>query len=160
MSDPKRRARLLLWLRILLSIGLLAVLVSKSPEKQFNGVIPDDNHGRTIAFLVLALVMAFVGVVLQAWRWQCVLRLYGCEGRIRRLIQYMLAGLFVGNVLPSTIGGDVVRISRVPIDTNSGEVAFASVALERLTGFVALPMLVALGLVLRPSLLSEDHAWI
>src|SRR3954447_21419306 len=33
MSEPKRRARLLLWLRIVLSLGLLVVLVVKSPEK-------------------------------------------------------------------------------------------------------------------------------
>src|SRR3954454_9352114 len=144
MADPKRRARLLLWLRIVLSIGLLAILVTKSPEKQFNGIIPDDNHGRTIAFLVLALLMALVGVVLQAWRWRCVLKLYGCDLPMRRLVRHMLVGLFVGNVLPSTIGGDVIRISRVASDTNSSEIAFASVALERLTGFVALPLLVAI----------------
>jgi uncharacterized membrane protein YbhN (UPF0104 family) len=72
----------------------------------------------------------------------------------------MLTGLFVGNVLPSTIGGDVIRISRVAADVDSSEVAFASVALERLTGFVALPLLVAIGLALKPSLLSENHAWV
>ncbi len=160
MSDPKRRARLLLWLRILLSVGLLAVLVAKSPEKRFDGIIPDDDHARTVAFLVLALLMALVGVVLQAWRWQTVLRLYKRDVPIRRLVRHMLVGLFVGNVLPSTIGGDVIRISRVAVDTDSTEIAFASVALERLTGFVALPLLVAIGLAARPSLLSARHAWL
>ena len=160
MSDPKRRARLLLALRIVLSLGLLAVLVAKSPEKQFHGVIPEDDHARTVAFLVLALVMTMAGVVLQAWRWQTVLRLYHCEVPIPRLVRHMLVGLFVGNVLPSTIGGDVIRISRVAVDTESSEIAFASVALERLTGFVALPLLVAIGVLVRPSLLSKDHAWL
>ena len=160
MSDPKRRARLLLWVRIVLSLGLLAVLVIKSPEKKFSSIIPSDNHPRTITFLVLALVMALVGVVLQSWRWQCVLRLYHCEIPLRRLIRHMLVGLFVGNVLPSTIGGDVIRVSRVGVDTDSSEIAFASVALERMTGFIALPLLVAIGLVLKPSLLSEEHGWL
>jgi hypothetical protein len=160
MSDPKRRARLLLWLRIVLSLGLLAVLVIKSPEKQFHSIIPSDNHARTITFLVLALVMALLGVLLQSWRWQRVLRLYDCEIPLRRLIRHMLVGLFVGNVLPSTIGGDVIRVSRVGVDTNSSEIAFASVALERMTGFLVLPLLVAIGIVLKPSLLSEEHAWL
>ena len=38
----------------------------------------------------------------------------------------------------------MIRISRVAVDTDSSEIAFASVALERLTGFVALPLLAAL----------------
>jgi hypothetical protein len=159
MSDAKRRARLLLALRILLSLGLLAILVTKSPQKKFNGVIPSQDHARTVVLLLLALVMAFTGVVLQAWRWQCVLRLYERPVPVRRLVRHTLVGLFVGNVLPSTIGGDVIRISRVAPDVDSSEIGFASVALERMTGFVVLPGLVVLGFLLRPSLLSKPHAW-
>jgi uncharacterized protein (TIRG00374 family) len=69
-----------------------------------------------------------------------------------------LAGLFVGNVLPSTIGGDVLRIARTTDDAHSSEISFASVVLERLTGFVALPLLVFVGFALRPSMLDKDHA--
>jgi uncharacterized membrane protein YbhN (UPF0104 family) len=63
-------------------------------------------------------------------------------------------------VLPSTIGGDVLRVARVSNNTGSTTTAFASVALERLTGFVALPLLVIIGFLLRPSLLDEEKAWI
>ncbi len=38
--------------------------------------------------------------------------------------------------------------------------SFASVVLERLTGFVALPLLVFSGFALRPSLAHHAHAWI
>jgi hypothetical protein len=66
----------------------------------------------------------------------------------------------VGNVLPSTIGGDVLRVSRAAKTTGAGDVAFASVVIERLSGFVALPLLTVLGFALEPSLLELDHAWI
>jgi uncharacterized membrane protein YbhN (UPF0104 family) len=68
--------------------------------------------------------------------------------------------LFVGNVLPSTIGGDVLRVSRASDEVGSSSVAFASVVLERLTGFLALPVLVLAGFAIRPSLIHEPHAWI
>jgi glycosyltransferase 2 family protein len=54
----------------------------------------------------------------------------------------------------------VLRITRGATTTGSKRVAFASVALERLTGFVALPLLTILGFLLQPSLLNVDHAWI
>jgi len=54
------------------------------------------------------------------------------------LTGHYFVGLFVGNVLPSTIGGDVVRVTRSSGTAGSSTVAFASVVLERLTGFVGL----------------------
>src|SRR6266498_2925702 len=82
------------------------------------------------------------------------------ERRQLSTIAFLFAGQFVGNVLPSTVGGDVVRVSRTATTTGSGSVAFASVVLERLTGFVVLPLLVFLGFLFRPSLLDNNHAWI
>ncbi|HXY94904.1 MAG TPA: lysylphosphatidylglycerol synthase transmembrane domain-containing protein, partial [Acidimicrobiia bacterium] len=63
-------------------------------------------------------------------------------------------------VLPSTIGGDVVRVSRASKSAGSADVAFASVAIERLTGWVALPFLTVIGILIKPSLLDVPHAWI
>jgi uncharacterized membrane protein YbhN (UPF0104 family) len=65
----------------------------------------------------------------------------------------------VGNFLPSTIGGDVLRVSRL---TNSSTVpgtsVFASVVIERLTGWIVLPVLTLAGLLLSPSLLRLGMA--
>jgi uncharacterized protein (TIRG00374 family) len=153
-----RRARLVFWLRLVVSLGLIAVLVRKTPD--LNEILPTHRSGRTLWFLLAAALMTLVGVVLSAWRWQRVLQLLGAQVRLVRLVMSYLAGLFVGNVLPSTIGGDVVRVSRAAADTGSTEVAFASVALERLTGFLALPLLVFSGFALEPSLADHDHAWL
>jgi uncharacterized membrane protein YbhN (UPF0104 family) len=89
-----------------------------------------------------------------------VLEVFDVRVPLRTLAKHYFAGQFVGNVLPSTIGGDVVRVSRGATTTGSGSVAFASVVLERLSGFIALPLLVFLGFLLRPSLLDNNHAWI
>jgi glycosyltransferase 2 family protein len=139
------------------SAGLLTILVLKVHD--LDGVIPAHHHLRTLSWLAAAVVMTFIGIVLSAWRWQRVLVLFDAKVPIRTLTSHYLAGLFVGNVLPSTIGGDVVRVARGSQSTGSSTTAFASVVLERLTGMVALPLLVLIGLALRPSQLHVKHAW-
>jgi len=151
------RRRWVLALRIGVSLALLAVLVSKM---DFDAMLPRQRHLSTVAWLVAAVGTALVGIGLSAWRWQRVLAVFDVPVRLRILFSHYLAGQFVGNVLPSTIGGDVLRVSRGAKTTGSSSTAFASVALERLTGFVALPLLCFLGFALEPSLIEVDHAWI
>ena len=88
-----------------------------------------------------------------------MLHVFGADVPLVRLTLHYLASLFIGTVLPSTIGGDVLRVSRASDDVGS-EVAFGSVVLERLTGFVALPLLVAIGFLCNPSLADHKHGWI
>lgn len=158
MADADRRARITLWLRIVVSVGLVAVLVSKRPD--FSEVLPAGHHARTFAFLGLAFLVTLLGVVLSAWRWQRVLAVYGYHVGVARLTVHSLVGLCLNNVLPGTIGGDVIRVTRLGADLGNTEVAFGSVAIERLTGFVALPLLVVVGFLLEPGLLDHDGAWI
>ena len=142
-------------LRLLVSVGVLAILIIKTPD--LDGVVPHRNHVHTATLLAAAVLLTLLGIVLSAWRWQRVLRVFDHRIGLGTLTAYTLAGQFVGNVLPSTIGGDVVRISRLGAVIDSNETAFASVAIERLTGFVALPALVVVGFAVRPSLVDADH---
>src|SRR6266511_1531156 len=156
-AATSRRQSASRWLRVVVSAVLLAVLVTRiHPED----LLPERRHFSTLAFLVAGLVITGLGIVLSAWRWQRVLDVFDVRVPLRTLTKHYFAGQFVGNVLPSTIGGDVVRVSRGATTTGSGSVSFASVVLERLTGFIALPVLVFLGFLFRPSLLDSDHAWI
>jgi hypothetical protein len=145
-------------LRIAVSAALLAVLASKASG--VDDAIPDQHHRLTFSLLVLAVVAALIGVVLSAWRWQRVLYLFDVRIRLTALFSHYVVGLLVGNVLPSTIGGDVVRVARASNTVGSSSVSFASVVLERLTGFVALPLLVFTGFAISPSLIDHAHAWI
>jgi glycosyltransferase 2 family protein len=145
-------------LRIAVAVALLAFLATKIQNP--DDLVPNEHHALTAALLGLALLTAFVGIVLSAWRWQRVLLLFDAHVPLRTLTAHYFAGQFVSSALPSTIGGDVLRVSRASTTVDSPTVAFASVVLERLTGFLALPLLVLIGFALKPSLLDQDHAWI
>ena len=144
-----RRSSWGLWLRVGLSVVILTILVS---QIRFGNALPEGSA--TILFLVVGVLAAIGSIVLAAWRWQCVFRAFEQQIRLRTLVGHYFAGQFVGNALPSTIGGDVVRISRAAKTTGSVTTSFASVVLERLTGWIALPLLTFLGLAAQPSLAS------
>ena len=113
-----------LGVRIIISVGLLALLITKIPA---DSVQPKDTHFGTLAFLAAGLAFTLAGFILSAWRWQRVFAVFDTHVPLRTLLGHYLAGQFVGNVLPSTIGGDVLRISRASKSTGTGDIAFASV---------------------------------
>lgn len=156
-APPSRRARLANWLRIAVSVVLLAVLWTRI---DLADALPRDRHLATIVWLVAAILTAVGGIVLSAWRWQRVLSVFDEQVRLRSLVAHYFSGQFVGNVLPSTIGGDVVRVTRLTTEIGNAPRAFGSVALERLTGFIALPLICLLGFTLNPGLLGEGRSWI
>jgi hypothetical protein len=61
-------------------------------------------------------------------------------------------------VLPTTIGGDVLRVSRLSRDTGESPGTFASVVLERLTGWLVLPIITIAGFALNPGLRHLGNA--
>jgi uncharacterized membrane protein YbhN (UPF0104 family) len=67
-------------------------------------------------------------------------------------VSLYLAGQFVSNVLPTTIGGDVLRVSRLSRDTGDTPGPFASVVLERLTRWLVLPIISVVGFLVNPNL--------
>ena len=105
-----------------------------------------------LLWLAGALVLTLVGVGLSALRWQRVLVALERPARTGVLVRHYLASLFVGNFLPSTIGGDVLRVSRLAADGGDAPRVLASVVLERLTGWLVLPMLTFVGLAANPGL--------
>jgi uncharacterized protein (TIRG00374 family) len=146
-------------LRLAVSAVFLVVLFTRVPD--LHGLsLPDDHPLRTTLLLGFAIVAACAGIVLSAWRWQQVLRLFDASVPLGTLTRHYFAGQFVSNVMPSTVGGDVVRVARVAKNVGSTTVAFGSVVLERLSGMIALPLLVVVGFALRPSLLHVEHAWL
>jgi uncharacterized protein (TIRG00374 family) len=114
-------------------------------------LLPDWNRD-TALFLAAAALLTLLGVVLSTLRWRTVLSALGQPAKLRSLLSYNLAGLFVSNVLPTTIGGDVLRVSRLSKQNGEPAASFASVALERLTGWLVLPIITFVGFLLNPGL--------
>jgi hypothetical protein len=152
-----RKQAVSLVLRLGLSAVMLAVLIWRIPPIDLDEVVPELT-ARTVLWLALAMSLTLGGLVLSALRWQRVLEVLGLHAGLRRLLSHYLAGQFVSNVLPTTIGGDVLRVSRLSKDTGESPKTFASVVLERLTGWLVLPVISVIGFLVNPPLQDLGRA--
>lgn len=137
--------------RILLSVAMLGVLIWRVPSFDMSEVIPELTTS-SVLWLLLSAGLTLAGVVLSALRWQKVLEALDLHAGLRPLLSHYLAGQFVSNVLPTTIGGDVLRVSRLSKETGESPATFASVVLERMTGWLVLPVISVAGFLVNPPL--------
>lgn len=153
----RRRRRWVLPLRVAVSLLMLGVIYTRVPDFDWQGIIPRWSTS-TLLWLTGAAVLTAFSIVLSAVRWQQVLHALGLRGRLRALVPLYFAGQFVSNVLPTTIGGDVLRVSRLSRENGDTPDTFASVVLERLTGWLVLPLITFFGLVINPELREMGRA--
>ena len=137
--------------RLVVSALMLAVLMTKVPSFSAAELIPERSLA-TVLWLGVAAGLTLAGIVLSAVRWQKVLEALEISSKLPRLVSHNLAGQFVSNVLPTTIGGDVLRVNRLSRDTGESPGTFASVVLERLTGWLVLPVITIVGFAVNPGL--------
>jgi len=141
--------------RIVITVGMLAVLVQ---WVRLRSILPRWDAA-TFAWLAAGVACSALAIVLSALRWQRVLSAMEIPTRIGRLVHASLASQFVSSFLPSTIGGDALRVTRLSArgtdadPSPSAPAAFASVVLDRMSGWLILPMLCLLGLLINPALL-------
>ncbi len=138
-------------LRIGFSALLMWLLIISLPDASLEDLKPSWTTASWF-WLVGAAVTKFIAFGLSARRWQKALEPLHEPPPWRRLFSHFLAGQFVSNLLPSAIGGDVVRVTRLSGDVGSTPIAFASVAIERLTGWLVLPTITLVAMAFQPEL--------
>lgn len=112
----------------------------------------------TFGWLVGGLLVYGLAVVLSTVRWSQVLQALDLPTEMPRLLSHTLAGMFVSNFLPSTVGGDVLRVTRLSAANGRRHTSVASVVVERLTGFFVLPFISLIALFGNPTLLHLGQA--
>ena len=147
-----RKQALSLVLRLGLSALMLGVLIWRIPPIDARRGHPRAHRSHRRCGWSSPMALTLAGLVLSALRWQRVLEVLGLHAGLRRLLSHYLAGQFVSNVLPTTIGGDVLRVSRLSRETGESPKTFASVVLERLTGWLVLPVISVVGFLVNPPL--------
>jgi len=140
----KIKKTLLLTLRIVISLGLIAWILMKVDKKQLLESFRSLNP-----WLLLASVVAYFAVnAICNWRWQLLLSARGIKSGYWKLLRYFLNGLFFGNFLPTTVGGDLARAYLVAEDCKGKSEALASVLVDRFIGLFGVIITGIIGLIL------------
>jgi len=84
-----------------------------------------------------ALGLYWLGLLVNAWRWRTLLRGVGIPISWKKALRLVLAGSFASNFLPSTVGGDALRIMGIS-DIADVSTAFASVVVDRSLNVIAM----------------------
>jgi uncharacterized protein (TIRG00374 family) len=137
-----RKARIALHLAV--SGGIIAYLLWQIDVGKTIDLIVDANG----LYLLAALAIFMATTWGMAWRWQILLASKGIHEPLGWLTSLYFIGYAAGQVLPTGVGGDAVRIvehSRRRPDAK-GEAAGA-VLLERVIGAAGTLIMVAVGLV-------------
>lgn len=132
--------------KILISAGLLGYLIYQADPENIFQVFSGVEQTSGLLYLALAVFFQLLSIFIMALRWQKLLQGYGHQPGLRNLFSYYLIGLFFNNFLPTSIGGDVVRIYNVVDETGDRTSGFASVIIERIIGIAATLSLAILAL--------------
>lgn len=139
----RRHAKILV--QVVVSLGVLAYLLWQIDLAKTIDLIGDAD-----GLLLLAALAIFVATTwAMAWRWQLLLASKGIREPLGWLTKLYFVGYAAGQVLPTGVGGDAVRIvehSRRRPDAK-GEAA-AAVLIERVLGAAGTLVMVAFGLVI------------
>ena len=104
-SAPRRYA--VTALKLAVSIALLSFLLSRIDVARLWA----NARQASIPWLAIALSVYLCTVLCSVWRWWLLLEAQHVSVPPRQLFNSYLVALFFNNLLPSNIGGDVVRIS-------------------------------------------------
>lgn len=115
----------------------------------------------TFAHISLPLVLASIGVELllilsSAFKWYMLLHSRGLPVSLWRLLAYYMIGMFFNLILPTSVGGDVVRMHELGRYTGRYADAVASVFIDRFSGMATLVVLALLAVVVNLRLLNQS----
>ncbi len=140
------------WLRFLVSAGLMALLLGWMVDLPAAWRAIQNCHW---GWIVLLAGWITLDRVLMAYKWRLLLACRGLNlGMWEALKAYYLAS-FAGCFLPSTVGGDAMRVAALASQDLPGAALAASVVMERALGFLAAAIAALLALLLLTGLAVE-----
>ncbi|MFA6383752.1 MAG: lysylphosphatidylglycerol synthase transmembrane domain-containing protein [Candidatus Omnitrophota bacterium] len=98
--------------------------------------------------LVIACIVILAVDMLCFIRWDMLLKASGVPVPFKTLLKSFCGGMFFSIFLPTSIGGDVVKTLDLAAHTRKGTEVASTVFLDRLSGYVALVIVVILSCVL------------
>ena len=142
-KQSKQRLNLIIrWGGTLLSIGIMIYLLSRVGWGEAWQTIRQLTAWR----ILLVLVLVFVSRFATFGRWYTLLKDQTPTLSMTDTLKLTFAGLFASNVLPTTIGGDMLRLAGAVRLGLSTSLAAASLVVDRLVGMTGMALMLPFSL--------------
>ncbi|MGQ9618257.1 MAG: lysylphosphatidylglycerol synthase transmembrane domain-containing protein [Candidatus Aminicenantia bacterium] len=120
--------------RFIVSISLIIYVFTKIDLKNVTNCVKEANF----LLLIFSLSLHFVGAFLGSSRWKVLLDSYGINLKQSSLYKLYMIGSFFNAFLPTSVGGDAVRMLKISSLTEKRAQAVTSVIVERFIGMLVL----------------------
>jgi len=138
-NSGQLNSHLKLFIKLAVSAGLLIWIISKIRLDSLGAAISGSN----LFLLFAAFLMVNLCMLVSVLKWRPFLTLHKVHFPFARLLSFYYVCLFANNFLPSSIGGDAMRIYDVAKASGKPQEAAASVIAERLLASLALALTAA-----------------
>jgi uncharacterized protein (TIRG00374 family) len=133
------KKRLFTTAQVIITLALLFYLSRKVNLKEAFVIMKQVN----IYLLILSGILWLIFLLISNWRWKILLDARGNRFSFGYLLKVYFVSWFFNNILPTTVGGDVLRITyTVKKDEVSGRKitapALAATFVDRFVGFIGL----------------------
>ena len=122
--------------QVAVTVALLAILFWRFDWADFLQVLRRISFG----FYLATLAATAAGQLLYALRWRVMLGGMGLQVPYREVVQQYLVAFFLGNLMPTTVGGDAAKVYYLGRRVGYVEVG-ASVFVDRFLGFLCLAVI-------------------
>lgn len=139
-------------IRLLVSVSILAVILHSIDIRQAWREVPNAR----LDWLLLALLMQFSSTAMAAYRWQLIMRNLDFGQSLSFYQGSYFKGMFFNQGLPTSIGGDAVRVLDVANRGFRKRDALYGVAIDRIAGLGALLLLTLVAHLIDPDLLPDQ----
>jgi uncharacterized membrane protein YbhN (UPF0104 family) len=129
------------WVVSLLALGLVIYLLVDNWSAISKSVV-QIGGARFIQLIGLILISRLLMIL----RWHLILRSAGEEISYMTSIRVTFAGFFANNFMPSTIGGDVFRMTAAVLEKINSGIAAASLVMDRIIGMIGMALILPIGI--------------
>lgn len=127
----------------ILALVLLLILIQEEGDGELFSALRRVDLG----YFLLAIVALLSSRLFAVARWNILLKSAGIHVSFMRTAMLTFTGNFSSNFLPTTIGGDVVRLGGAMQLGYDRAICFASLVADRLIGMVGMALALPLGLI-------------
>src|SRR4030043_1536911 len=148
----KRRRRFNLIIQIVISVALIILLLRLINISGMFSLLKRAN----LYYFILLLALVTVDRIFMAYKWHLLLKVKDKSISLFSAIKTYYIGTLAGFFLPTTVGGDMVRVLKLRSEKKSGTDVLSSVIMERILGFIASAILAPIAALFLISFLELD----
>ena len=139
----RNRQRVVQFVGTILAVVLLVLLLREDGTAAVAAAMKQIDP-LDLLWVALLFLISRIAIV---WRWHILLRSGGVDIPFKDSAMLTFTGLFASNFLPTTIGGDVLRLAGAMKMGYDRAVCLASIVADRLIGMFGMSMAAPLGLM-------------